>query len=277
MQTYEANHVIDHPLFGDIRGITPDDLPAADVYVGGFPCQSFSVPGIVQRSILGQPSGTDDKERGDLFYEIVRLAAERRPRLMVLENVENLLVHNKRKTFQDMRRTLMHYGYDVQVRILPADGFVPQRRNRLFILAFLGRTTYNIYTWDPPARQQKLADILESDVPDKYTLSDKTWTRLQGKTNARGIFGYAVHGPDDIANTLTATYQKNPYQNLIAQPGKNPRRLTPRECSRLMGFDEPHGSDWVIPVSDSQAYKQFGNAVVVPLVSALAIEVIQYL
>lgn len=280
IQTYRANFTTEHAFAGDIREVDAADIPDHDMLFGGFPCQPFSVSGVSRNNSLGRPHGFDDATRGTLFFEIARIIREKRPRVFVLENVKNLLSHDKGRTFQVIRDVLeQELGYHVQVRVFDAQYFVPQKRERTFIVGFREPTDFRLDAIQMPARRLVLGDILEEDVDPKYTLSDKMLACLEkhaARHAAKGNgFGYGLVGPDDVTRTLQARYYKDGSEILVRQEGKNPRRLTPRECSRLMGFDTPQGSKWVIPVSDSQAYKQFGNAVVVPLVKHLARHIVQ--
>jgi DNA (cytosine-5)-methyltransferase 1 len=166
-------------------------------------------------------------------------------------------------------------GYNVQYRLISSHPWVPQRRQRIFIVGFRDDTAFDFDRLELPAgRQPVLGDILESDPPAKYTLTYHLWTYLRNykakHASAGNGFGYSVFGPGDVTPTLSARYYKDGSEVLVEQKGRSPRRLTPRECARLMGFDEPQGSSFRIPVSDTQAYKQFGNAVVVPVVRAVA-------
>jgi len=258
---------------GDIRKIPSERIPDHDILVAGFPCQPFSIAGVSKKDSLGRAHGFRDETQGTLFFEVARIIRDKRPKAFLLENVKNLKTHDKGRTFDVIRSTLEKLGYNLHVAILDGKHYVPQRRERIFIVGF-DMHTYG--GWedfrfpDPPKSQKRIRDILEQNVDDKYTLSDKLWEYLQKYAEKhRKIgngFGFGLVGLDGISRTLSARYHKDGSEILIPQPGKNPRRLTPRECARLMGFPE----DFKIVVSDTQAYKQFGNSVVVPLVTAIA-------
>ncbi|MFT5466436.1 MAG: DNA (cytosine-5)-methyltransferase 1 [Verrucomicrobiales bacterium] len=287
-QTYKANYLNDHGIAGDISKINASDIPDHDVLVAGFPCQPFSLAGVSKKNSLGRSHGFADKTQGTLFFDIARILAEKRPRAFLLENVRHLQRHDQGKTFAVILETLTkELGYHVSFRVIDAACLVPQHRERIFIVGFADPTDFD---WDaiswpenPPALKTVLHQPGETaDDPytvsksgrtraaPKYTLSDKLWTYLQSyaeKHRAKGNgFGCSVFGPDDRARTLSARYHKDGSEILIRQHGANPRRLTPRECARLMGFP----NDWKIPVSDTQAYKQFGNSVVPPVVERIA-------
>lgn len=292
-KTYAANFELDHEITGDISKIDEKDIPEHDVLLAGFPCQPFSIAGVSKKHSLGKPHGFKDKTQGTLFFDLARIVRYHEPSAILLENVKNLTSHDGGKTWQVIKDTLRELGYYFDERIIDAKAFVPQHRERIFIAGFRKDMGFDFSELKLPEKHlwPKLKTILhpedgsEEDEPpytsgelakvnDKYTLSDKLWTYLQGyaeKHRKKGNgFGFGLFGPDDIARTLSARYYKDGSEILIKQTGKNPRRLTPRECSRLMGFDKPGQSDFVIPVSDTQAYKQFGNAVAVPVVESVA-------
>ena len=226
-----------------------------------------------------------------MFFEVARIIAKKRPHAFLLENVKNLLSHDKGKTFSIIRETLENYlGYHITWKIIDGLHFVPQHRERILIAGFRKKTKFN---WNnlpiPPAGSIKMKEILhpedgsEKDVDNgryidqdgkvlaKYTISDKLWTYLQTyaeKHRKKGNgFGYGLVKPEDTSRTLSARYYKDGAEILVWQgENKNPRRLTPRECARLMGYPD----SFKIPVSDNQAYKQFGNSVVVPLIEHVA-------
>jgi len=275
-RTYEAN--FGEKPHGDIRSIRSESVPDHEVLVAGFPCQPFSISGVSKKGSLGRPHGFADASQGTLFFEIARLLRDKRPRAFLLENVKNLVHHDRGRTFAIIVRTLREeLGYSVpEPRILDARSLVPQHRERIYIVGFSEETPFEYPRL--PERHPTLGDILESDVPEKYELSEKLWRYLQRyrekHRRAGNGFGYGLADPDGITRTLSARYHKDGSEILIALgPGKPPRRLTPRECARLMGFDD----DFVIPVSDTQAYKQFGNSVVVPVISELARRVVDVL
>lgn len=293
-QTYLANFACDHRVEGDITKVPVSDIPAHDLLLAGFPCQPFSIAGVSKKNALNRPHGFADETQGTLFFNVARIIQHHRPRAFLLENVKNLVNHDKGRTFEVIHRTLtQELGYQVHWKVISSRGFVPQQRERIFIVGFREANgfTFDDLVLPDPFNGPRLRTILHPEdgteeidppftrgnigsVSEKYTLTDHLWTYLQGyaeKHRAAGNgFGFGLVGPDDVARTLSARYYKDGSEILVAQPGRNPRRLTPRECARLMGFDEPGGRDFIIPVSDTQAYRQFGNSVVVPVVRAVA-------
>lgn len=280
-QTYAANFQDDpfaHPLHGDIRPFAkePDLIPDHDLLLAGFPCQPFSIAGVSKKNALGRPHGFLCDTQGTLFYDLAKIIEHRRPAAFLLENVKNLESHDGGQTFATIMHVLCsELGYHVQYRLISSAAWVPQRRERIFIVGFRERTAFDFDKLEiPTGRPPVLGDLLESDVDPKYTLTEHLWKYLKDykakHRSAGNGFGYSVFGPSDVTRTLSARYYKDGSEILVDQPGTRPRRLTPRECSRLMGFDEPQGSDFKIRVSDTQAYRQFGNAVVVPVVRAVA-------
>jgi len=271
--TYQANFA-DVPK-GDIHKIVASDIPDHDILVGGFPCQPFSISGVSKKNSLKRPHGFRDKTQGTLFFEIKRILAHKRPQAFILENVKHLLRHDKGRTieiiYESLRDDLKYCVYPPLV--LDARYFVPQHRERVFIVGF--REPRKFSTPELQDRKPKFRDILESQPQEKYTLTKHLWNYLQEyakKHQAAGNgFGYGLVDLGGISRTLSARYYKDGSEILIPRgPKQVPRRLTPRECARLMGFPE-----WFqIPVSDTQAYKQFGNSVVVPLAAAVAKQVV---
>lgn len=287
-KTYITNFSNDHDIAGDIREVDAKAVPDHDLLVAGFPCQPFSIAGVSKKNALGTPHGFACKTQGTLFFEIARILEEKRPAAFVLENVKNLERHDKGKTFKVILETLREeLGYHVQHKVIDAKHFVPQHRERIFIVGFRDDVKFNWDALSLPPIKSRLSDILHScdgsepaeepyttgtkaKVSPKYTLTDHLWGYLQAyaaKHKAKGNgFGFGLVGGGDVARTLSARYYKDGSEILIAQGSKNPRRLTPRECARLMGFPD----SFKIPVSDTQAYKQFGNSVAVPVVSVVA-------
>ena len=266
-QTYEANFG-DVPD-GDITKIKAKDIPNHDILVGGFPCQPFSIAGVSSKKALGRKHGFEDETQGTLFFDIVRIIREKKPRAFLLENVKNLKGHDKGNTFRVIMKKLREeLGYDVHYKIVDASSVVPQHRERIFIVGF--RKPMDFEFPKLADKRPKLGDVLEKKVDGKYTLTDGTWKALQRHKEMHSKkgngFGYSMADRDSIAKTLSARYYKDGAEILIPQGKKNPRRLTPRECARIMGFPEK----FKIPVSDNQAYRQFGNAVVVPVVKEIA-------
>ncbi len=272
-QTYKANFG-DEPD-GDITKVDAEkDIPDHDILVAGFPCQPFSIAGVSKKQSMGRATGFEDKTQGTLFFDVCRILKAKRPKAFMLENVKNLCSHDKGNTFRIIMESLDELDYEVYYQILDGQNYVPQHRERIIIVGF-DRKRYgdNIqFKFDIKPKKPKpvLEDILEKSVDPKYTLTDKLWIYLQNyaaKHRAAGNgFGYGIAPRDGITRTLSARYYKDGSEILIEQEGKNPRRLTPRECARLQGFPE----DFVIPVSDTQAYRQFGNSVVVPLMENVA-------
>jgi len=295
-ENFESTNAPGHVINSDIREITAlgeegieSAIPDHDVLVGGFPCQPFSVAGVSKKRSLGQADGFACEAQGTLFFDIAQILHVKRPHAFVLENVKNLRGHDKGRTYEVILKTLTdELGYHVYPKVIDARHFVPQHRERIFIVGFrepLGFdwTDVPIPHGDDPTlvealHPQKGTERAEKDytvgakarVNKKYILSDKLWKYLQdyaAKHRAKGNgFGYGIFGPKDVARTLSARYYKDGSEILIKRGRGNPRRLTPRECARIMGFP----NSFQIPVSDTQAYKQFGNSVVVPVVKVIA-------
>ena len=273
--TYKANFG-DERIAGDITKIDPKRVPDHDVLVAGFPCQPFSIAGVSKKNSLGREHGFRDPTQGTLFFNVKEIIAAKRPRAFLLENVKHLVRHDKGNTFKVILETLQHtLGYDVHWTVRDAQHYVPQHRERVLIVGFREPRDF---AWPRvPTNSPRLGSILSDSVDPKYTLSDHLWRYLQDyakKHRERGNgFGFGLFGPGDVARTLSARYYKDGSEILIRQGRRNPRRLTPRECALLMGFPK----DFQVKVSDTRAYKQFGNSVVVPLVEAVACEVIRAL
>lgn len=271
-QTYFSNFRIQPD--DDITKVAASDVPDHDILVAGFPCQPFSIAGVSKKQSLGRATGFEDKTQGTLFFDVCRILKEKRPKAFMLENVKNLCSHDRGRTFRIIKESLAELNYAVFFRVLDGKDYVPQHRERIVIVGFdrkrYGEDIEFEFDLNPPKKQAIMKDILETDVDEKYTLSDKLWNYLQqyaAKHKAAGNgFGYGIAPLDGISRTLSARYYKDGSEILIEQKGKNPRRLTPRECARLQGFPDT----FIIPVSDTQAYKQFGNSVVVPLMTEVA-------
>ncbi|WP_207696183.1 modification methylase ScrFIA [Enterococcus sp. DIV0212c] len=270
-KTYKANFgELPH---GDITKINEKYIPDHDILVGGFPCQAFSQAGLKK--------GFDDT-RGTLFFDIARILEEKRPKAFLLENVKSLKTHDKGRTFEVIERTLKNMNYKVTPLLYKAKDFgAPQNRERIYIIGFDEIQVPNYKNFLPPVPPQiqtKVGEILEKEVNEKYTISDKLWEghqrrKLEHKQKGNG-FGYTLVNKDSpYTNTLSARYYKDGSEILINQEGKNPRKITPREAARLQGFPE----EFIIPVSDTQAYKQFGNSVCVPVVRAIAESILNVL
>ena len=289
-QTYHANYRDNRPVGGDITAIPSDDIPEHDLLLAGFPCQPFSIAGVSKKNALGRNHGFACDAQGTLFFDVARVLEAKRPKAFMLENVKNLKGHDKGRTFDVIMNTLeTELGYKVDYRVIDAQHFVPQHRERIVIVGFKQDVGFSFDKFHLPGKGLiKMDSVLHPEngtenteepytegknaiVNRKYTLSDKLWGYLQNyaaKHKAKGNgFGFGLVGPNDIARTLSARYYKDGSEILVNQgKKKNPRRLTPRECARLMGYDD----DFKIPVSDTQAYKQFGNSVAVPVFSAVA-------
>lgn len=271
-KTYAANYG-EYPL-GDITLIDENTIPDHDILVGGFPCQAFSQAGLKK--------GFADT-RGTLFFDIVRILKAKRPKAFLLENVRNLLNHDRGKTFKVIYQTLDELGYEVHCQVLSAKDFgVPQNRERIYIVGFAREQVpfASCFAFPQPQIKPdlKVGDILEPEVDDKYTISDELWAghqrRRKENAEAGKGFGYSLFTADSpYTNTISAHYYKDSSEILIAQEGKNPRKLTPREAARLQGFPE----EYIIPVSDTQAYRQFGNSVCVPVIHAIAEQMLKVL
>lgn len=274
-QTYAAN--FGHEPHGDIHSIAVADIPRHDILCGGFPCQPFSIAGVSKKQSLGRKHGFQDEKQGNLFFSIAEIIDFHRPVAFVLENVKNLQSHDKGHTFAVIQDTLRNaLGYTLYPKVIDAQSFVPQHRERIFIVGFREPRYFEFPQF--PAHGPKLGSILEPDPPDKYILTDNLWAYLQkyaAKHRAAGNgFGFGLVTPSDTTRTLSARYYKDGSEILLSRgPGKNPRRLMPRECARLMGYPDTYK----IVVSDMQAYRQFGNSVVVPVVRHIAKAVVQAL
>ena len=288
--TYQANYLDNRPIEGDITKIDADDIPDHDVLIAGFPCQPFSIAGISKKNALGRKHGFLDETQGTLFFDVARIIKAKRPAAFMLENVKNLKSHDKGRTFEVILRTLTEeLGYHVETRVINAKHFLPQHRERIVIVGFREKTGFTFDDLElPEPGSQRMKSILHPEngsespeahftlgelatVSEKYTLTDKLWAYLQGyaaKHKAAGNgFGFGLVGPEDTCRTLSARYYKDGSEILVSRgEDNNPRRLTPRECARLMGFPD----SFRIPVSDTQAYKQFGNSVAVPVFEAVA-------
>lgn len=293
-QTYRENFG-EEEIAGDITQVHEAEIPDHDVLVAGFPCQPFSIAGVSKKNALGRSHGFADETQGTLFFDIARIIKFQRPAAFLLENVKNLKSHDRGNTFKVIEHVLTEeLGYTITSRTIDAKGFVPQHRERVFIVGFREDCGFDLDSIPipDPGTGPRLESILHpedgSEMPEdpftqgelatanpKYTLTPKLWAYLQEysrKHTAKGNgFGFSLVGPEDVARTLSARYYKDGSEILIRQSGGVPRRLTPRECARLMGFDGPQQSQWNIPVSDTQSYRQFGNAVVPDVVETIAL------
>ena len=274
VQTYEAN--FGHKPVGDITKIDVGEIPDHDILTGGFPCQPFSIAGVTKHNALGNAHGFAHATQGTLFFDVARIIGAKQPKAFLLENVKNLLNHDKGRTFDIIRQTLEdELDYTVYPLLIDARWFVPQHRERIYLVGFRDNVVFRLCP--PKDLQPRFRDILDPEVDSKYTLTNHLWKYLQdyaAKHRARGNgFQFGLTDLDGIARTLSARYYKDGSEILIPQKGQNPRRLTPRECARLMGFPK----EFKIPVSDTRAYKQFGNSVAVPVVEYIAREMLKCL
>lgn len=277
-KTYEAN--FGEVPFGDITKINEKEIPDHDILLAGFPCQPFSIAGVTKKNALGRKHGFLDETQGTLFFDIARILKHKKPPAFMLENVKNLVSHDKGKTFTIIVETLKELGYSIHYKVLDGKHFVPQHRERIIIVGFrndLYKEKGNFQFPKLPEPSAKFKDILEPKSLSKYTLSDHLWKYLQdyaSKHKAKGNgFGYGLTDLNGISRTMSARYYKDGAEILIPQKGKNPRRLTPRECARLQGFPD----NFIIPVSDNQAYRQFGNSVTVPLIQFVGKNIVKEL
>lgn len=291
-KTYLENfsNLENHIFVGDITEVDEKEIPDHEILLAGFPCQPFSIAGVSKKNSLGKPHGFECTTQGTLFFDVARIIAEKKPKAFLLENVKNLLSHDKGNTFRVILQTLRdELGYEVHYRVIDGQHFVPQHRERILLVGFKGKTTFS---WDdlqlPEKGSVRLSAVLHpqngSEEPEhpyttgemaivnsKYTLTPKLWEYLKTyaeKHKAAGNgFGFGLADETSVARTLSARYYKDGSEILISQgKKKRPRRLTPRECARLMGFPD----NFIIPVSDTQAYRQFGNSVVVPVMQEVA-------
>ena len=294
-QTYSAWFGSEKLIIDDIKNIdTRKLIPRHDVLCGGFPCQPFSIAGVSKKNSLGRKHGFKDQEQGNLFFEIMKIVNSHKPKVVFLENVKNLTGHDKGRTWRVIQESLDRAGYEIKYSIIDASSWVPQRRNRVFIVAFsrkyFDKESIKQFEFPQPAKcGPKLKSILHRKLPDKkYMLSNALWLYLQNyaenhRKKGNG-FGFKLVDRDSVSPTMSARYYKDGAEILIKQPGwRNPRRLTPREAARLMGFNakyaKKHGfnRDFPIVVSDVQAYKQFGNAVCPQVVESIAQEIVKVL
>jgi DNA (cytosine-5)-methyltransferase 1 len=289
--TYKAWFGEDNISSDDIRSLNPrSQIPSHDVLSAGFPCQPFSIAGVSKKNSLGRPHGFSDLQQGNLFFSICDIISAKKPKVILLENVKNLIGHDKGKTWKVITEALDMLGYESRYQVINAAGWVPQNRRRVFIVAFkrsyFSREIIEEFEFpDSNKSPIRLSSILEKKAPDKkYMLTDNLWNYLQEyaaghKAKGNG-FGFKLYGPNDTTGTLSARYYKDGAEILIKQPGwRNPRRLTPKEASLLMGFNNRFAKEWGFSrgfpqvVSDMQAYKQFGNSVCPIVVEQLGLEI----
>jgi len=289
-ETYQANFgTEEYFMDGDIASFPVEQVPDHDVLLAGFPCQPFSIAGVSKKNALGKPHGFKCATQGTLFFNIEKILEAKQPKAFMLENVKNLESHDKGNTFNVIMNVLEDkLKYHVFHKVIDGQWWVPQHRERIIIVGFREKTNFS---WDNlmiPNRRHALKEILhtedgsekpekhfttgeKAEVHPKYILTDHLWNYLQdyaARHRAKGNgFGFGLVTTEDVARTLSARYYKDGSEILIYRgEGKNPRRLTPRECARLMGYDDK----FKIVVSDTQAYRQFGNSVVVPVIKAVA-------
>jgi DNA (cytosine-5)-methyltransferase 1 len=293
-QTYRAWTESTHLNTEDLRELDYDSvIPTHDVLCGGFPCQPFSIAGVSKKNSLGRKHGFQDVEQGNLFFAICDVVAAKRPSVLLLENVKNLKSHDKGKTWKVIQEAIDELGYEMRAQIIDASNWVPQHRERIFMVCFDRKkfTKSEIESFEfpaPPNKPQSLGLILEDKPNKKYMLTDNLWVYLQNyaaKHKAAGNgFGFGLVGPNDITRTLSARYYKDGSEILIKQPyWKNPRRLTPSEAARLMGFNSRlaqfmgFSDEFPQVCSDMQSYKQFGNAVSPLVVEAVGKQIVKVL
>lgn len=292
-KTYIENFGNNHLFVDDIVPFPPENVPDHDILLAGFPCQPFSIAGVSKKNSLGREHGFKCENQGNLFFNITNILEAKRPKAFLLENVKNLLSHDKGNTFKVILDTLMNeLNYNVHYKVIDGKYFTPQHRERIFIVGFRDKTDFSWNDLILPTEPQRIGSILhktdgneplllwdrgryfgwiDKKVNPKYTLTHHMWEYLQAyakKHQSAGHgFGFGLVTPESVSKTLLARYYKDGSEILVAQ-GENecPRRLTPRECARLMGFPDT----FRIPVSDTQAYTQFGNSVIVPLVNEIA-------
>jgi DNA (cytosine-5)-methyltransferase 1 len=302
-QTYAANfrEETDHFFAGDITEVDATSIPAHDILLAGFPCQPFSIAGVSKKNSLGRAHGFKDATQGTLFFDVARIVATKRPRAFVLENVKNLARHDSGKTLQVIESVLRdELNYNITYKVIDSRAWVPQGRQRIVIVGidskiYGPKTFFDFDQLIVPTTRPTMSAILHpedgSELPEepftggpyaavdsKYILSGHLWKYLKDYAakhrSAGNGFGYGLVDGNDVARTLSARYHKDGSEILVSRGLRRiPRRLTPRECARLMGFPD----DYVIPVSDTQSYRQFGNSVVVPMMTAVATALISQL
>jgi DNA (cytosine-5)-methyltransferase 1 len=292
-KTYLANFPGEHEFAGDITQVEAEYVPDHDVLLAGFPCQPFSIAGVSKKNALGRAHGFSDETQGTLFFDVARIIERKRPKAFLLENVKNLTSHDGGRTFEVIKRTLTEkLGYHIHWKVIDAAHFVPQHRERIIIVGFREKVGFDWAALQLPERGGiRLSAVLHrtdghepelpwddgryfdhkaKKVPPKFTLSDHLWGYLQAYAEKHRLkgngFGFGLVTGNDISRTLSARYHKDGSEILIKQARRNPRRLTPRECARLMGLPDT----FKIPVSDTRAYQQFGNCVAVPVIREVA-------
>jgi len=282
-KTYFAN--FGETPFGDItKEETKSFIPQNfDILCGGFPCQPFSIAGVSKKNSLGRKHGFEDEKQGNLFFHVAEIIETHRPKVFFLENVKNLVSHDKGNTFKVIKQSLLDLDYSFDHRVLNGKHFVPQHRDRTIMVGFDKRVFGEDIKFDfdlvkLPEADKQIKSILKNEVDPKYTLSDKLWNFLQEYSKKHKLkgngFGFGLVNMEGISRTISARYYKDGSEILIPQTDSNPRRLTPDECAALQGYPVNAGKkSFRIPVSDNQAYKQFGNSVVTPLIQAVGKEI----
>lgn len=267
-RTYKENHG-EFP-FGDITKIDEGQIPEHDVLLAGFPCQPFSNAGVSARNAVGKKHGFLCDTQGTLFFDVMRIVDSRKPKVVFLENVRNLERHDKGRTFQTIRETIENSGYKFYYKVIDSSSVVPQRRVRCYMVAIRSDISVEFDFPEFVGEPKPLRSILEKEVDEKYTISDKLWIGHINRTkrNLERGTGFTAHTADldKPSNTIVARYGKDGKECLIPQENKNPRLLTPKECSRLQGFPD----SFVVPQARTPAYRQFGNSVVVPIIKEIA-------
>ncbi|MGL4432832.1 MAG: DNA (cytosine-5-)-methyltransferase [Plesiomonas shigelloides] len=267
-RTYKENHG-EFP-FGDITKIDEEQIPEHDVLLAGFPCQPFSNAGVSARNAVGKKHGFLCDTQGTLFFDVMRIVDSRKPKVVFLENVRNLERHDKGRTFQTIRETIENSGYKFYYKVIDSSSVVPQRRVRCYMVAIRSDISVEFDFPEFVGEPKPLRSILEKEVDEKYTISDKLWIGHINRTkrNLERGTGFTAHTADldKPSNTIVARYGKDGKECLIPQENKNPRLLTPKECSRLQGFPD----SFVVPQARTPAYRQFGNSVVVPIIKEIA-------
>lgn len=296
IQTYVSNFGCCHPIVGDITDVAAENVPDHDILLAGFHCQPFSLAGVSKKNSLGRKHGFEDETQGTLFFDVARIISEKKPSAFVLENVKNLISHDKGNTFKVIMKTLEEsLGYRVTYKVMDSRPWVPQKRERIVIVGVRGGHSFNFDTVAVPEQGPRMGSILhdpenpetwdEVYAPggnvDAFALTDNLWKYLQdyaAKHAEKGNgFGYGLVSADSVSRTISARYHKDGSEILVARDNGNPRRLTPRECARLMGIDNPSVPPLHIPVSNSQSWKQFGNSVVTPMFGAVAKALVSHL
>lgn len=278
IDTYKANFdCSDHIIHNDITKLKGSDIPQYDILCAGFPCQSFSMAGFRKN----KKTGLEVESKGALFFDLVRIIKETKPKAFILENVKNLLNHDKGNTFKAIKNTIENdLCYNIQYRVINSKHFVPQARERIFIIGFRDRNDFDFSKLQLPNSIFTLKEALEKNPNERYTLTDKGWNMAKAHKERHKLkghgFGYRLLDINKPCLTLVATYS-NPGSLYIQQKDRNPRRLTPLEYSRLMGFNSMNGNSFEFPENNNSAYKQFGNAVVPQVVEWIGRGIVEFI